>query len=116
MNTDALDLRETGFGRHITIEVDCHNGLWTPDNFQLIEADQLRVILVGPQDNIDVYNRGVFPEGTKFIERPSDGFQTDVVIDETKGNVAKFQGWATDIRGLDADTIKLGTEILEALK
>lgn len=116
VENDSLELSQTGFGRHVTLEYNADTRVMTPDNFQVIEADSLRVILTGAQVNIDKVDRSFWPENTKFLERSTDTFNVDVVIDETQSNTAKFQNWAKDIKGLDEETIKLGTEILEALK
>lgn len=115
--TNELSYEGTKFAKHLTININADTGdSDLQDVLEAIELNHIRVILTGTQENIDKYDRTFWPENTKFLERATDGFHTNVVIDETQSNTAKFQNWAKDIKGLDQETIKLGTEILEALK
>jgi DNA repair exonuclease SbcCD nuclease subunit len=110
LESDSLDLIETDFPRHVTLEVNCD--IFTSEQGYEESNDYIRVILNGTQENIDRFDRSSYPETTKFIERPTDNELIKATIDETLDNTVKFQQWATEIKGLDPETIKLGTEIL----
>lgn len=116
--TDELKLAETPFPRHITIEHNCNTGEYTP--FERHEGDEVnfyRIILTGAQAKIDEFHKHMY-EGLniKWISRPSDDMINNVTIDETVSNETQFSKWATEIRKMDHETLKLGLEILEACK
>lgn len=119
-DTDELKLAETPFPKHFTIEIDCDS----PDiSYTAIVADEdceknfYRIILTGTQANIDKFQRSCFDKlNVKWISRPSDDVVNNVTIDETISNEAQFSQWATGIRKMDPETLKLGLEILEACK
>lgn len=116
-SVDELILAETPFPKHVTYEINCdienpelpildH----TNDNF-------VRIILNGTQENIDVFPKSIFTApNIKWISRPSNDIVNNVNIDETASNEVQFQKWATQIRNMDVETIKLGMAILESCK
>lgn len=120
-DTNELKLAETPFPKHITLEFNCddleddsivwdYSQLKDPNNFY-------RIILTGRQDNLDRFPRDLFENlNVKYISRPSDDAVNDVSIDETVSNEAQFSKWATEIRNMDDETLKLGLAILEACK
>ncbi len=111
---NSISLTETSFPQHVTLHLYLDSeGTEIPPHKP---NDYLRVILEGSQENIDRFDRSSYPEGTKYVERSTDQFSVDVVIDESQSNVSKFKNWATKIKGLDEETVKLGIEILESLK
>lgn len=118
--TNELKLAETPFPKHFTIEIDCDS---SDISYTALVGDEdcvnnfYRVILTGTQVNIDKFQRCVFDKlNVKWIERPSDDSVNDVSIDETVSNETQFSKWATDIRKMDEETLKLGLSILEACK
>ena len=113
---DTLTLKKTNFGAHITLTHNADTGLVSPNELSYTSIDFIRVIFEGTQENIERVDRSVYPENTKFIERSTDQFKGNLIIDETQSNIVKFQKWAKDIKGLDIDTIELGIKILEDLK
>lgn len=112
---NGLELIRTPFPSHITIEIDCDDE--NPSMLGYQENDIVRVIYKGSKENIETYkNKSHFPEGTKIIEKPNDEYANTTVIDETLDNVVKFQQFANDVKQLDVETVKLGTQILEGLR
>ena len=111
-STDTLELISTEFPQHITYTVDCD----TPgqQEFTHKPQDLVRIILAGTQANIDAYRIANNLEGLKVIERASDDIVSDAVIEDTLDNATQFSKWAKEIKALDAETIKLGLEILGA--
>lgn len=119
--TNEFKLAETPFPQHITIEFNCddleddsvvwdYSQLKDPSNFY-------RIILTGRQENMDRFPRDLFTNlNIKWISRPSDDIVNNVSIDETSSNEVQFSKWATEIRKMDPETLKLGLEILEACK
>lgn len=113
--TNELELQDSGFPKHITLEIDCSSNVELRYN----DTDHIvRMILTGSQKSIDKWKSAAhdIPEGYKIIERPTDQFANELVIDETLDNVAKFKHWAKDIKGLSTETTNLGSDILESLK
>lgn len=121
--TTELKKAETPFPRHITYEFDCDNlnenvEHWIFDT----EApnwgkNHYRVILTGAQANIDRFPRYMYEKlNVKWISRPSDHAENNVTIDETVSNEAQFTKWATGVRNMDEETVKLGLAIMEAVR
>lgn len=122
MKDGQLELMKTDFPRHLTGHAYCDTGenqilFKGMPNLFVHKDDLLRVVLEGKQENINVFPRGMFESMNKirWIERPTDIFNQDVQIDDTSSNINQFIKWANEIQGLDDDTTKLGTQILEAL-
>lgn len=112
---NGLKLIRTPFPSHVTIEIDCDDE--NPNMLGYQENDIVRVIYKGSKENIEIRkNKSQFPEGTKIIEKPNDEYANNTVIDETLDNVVKFQQFANDVKQLDDETVKLGTQILEGLR
>lgn len=118
--TDELKTAETEFPRHITLEVNCDENDFsgiTDGKAQGDPKDFYRIILSGLQANIDLFPRAPFEHlNVKWISRPSDDAINNVTIDETVSNESQFSKWATEIRNMDEETLKLGLQILEACK
>lgn len=119
---DELLLADTPFPKHVTIEFDC-DGLNENLEHWIIDTDKpgwqnnyYRVILTGTQANIDRFPRHMYGLMIKWISRPSDHAENNAVIDETVSNEAQFTKWASDIRKMDEETVKLGLEIMEACR
>lgn len=116
-DSDALNLEliETPFPSHRTIEIDCDGPDTQVETYK--EEDHLRVIFKGSKESIlKVKSQVNYPETTKIIEKPNDEYANTTVIDETLDNVVKFKQWANEVKGLNEDAVKLGTQILEALR
>lgn len=112
--TLSLELKETPFPKHHTIEIDCDKGV-PYDHCE--EGNHVRFILTGTSENITKYkSQNNLGENTRIIERSTDEFLTNIQLDESADNLVKFKNWATEIRGLDLDTINLGITILETVK
>lgn len=128
-DTDDLKIAETPFPRHISKEFNCdlmdENGShWLFD----VEEPQwknhfYRIILTGTQANIERFPRFMYDQGgtegklnIKWITRPSDHAENNVMIDETVSNEAQFTKWASSVRKMDEETVKLGLAILEACR
>lgn len=126
--TDELTIDETPFPKHITKEFNCdllneRCEHWLFDPTPGYEKNFYRVILTGTQANIDRFPRFMYDEGgtngklnIKWITRPSDHAENSIEIDETVSNEAQFTKWATTVRKLDDETVKLGLQILEACR
>lgn len=119
-STTELKTAPTPFPRHVTIEINC-------DAEDHGEVDQLldemesqnfnRLILTGTQANIDLFPRSMFEKlSVKWISRPSDHAENQITIDETASNEAQFTKWATKVRKMNDETVKLGLSIMEAVK
>lgn len=109
---DIFQLEETPFPKHVTLEINCDEEIGA-----ILTSDRniYRFILTGKQENIDKFPKDKFPE-VKIISRPTEEFQNDILVEDTMSNVDQFEKWASDIKALDESTIKLGREILEAVK
>jgi DNA repair exonuclease SbcCD nuclease subunit len=110
---NELELLETPFPKHRTVEVDCSK----PDALkklkkQMNDKDLFRVKLIGTGIEIKSIDQSQFP-GVKFIEEQTDGDQVETAsISDTDSNEQKFLNWAKEIKGLDDNTIQLGLEIM----
>lgn len=104
-DTNELDLIETPFPKHVTMEVDADTAPewdnYTSDNY-------VRIILTGKPENIKLFKRA---PGVKYIEAPTKTRNIQV-INETQSPEIQFSKWAKEIKGYDDDLIKLGLEIL----
>jgi DNA repair exonuclease SbcCD nuclease subunit len=109
----TLELLETPFPRHRTVEVDL--SVENPTKLlksMVNEKDIFRCKLVGTEMQIKAFDQNRF-QGVKFMEEATDSEQAeDASLKETDSNEQKFLTWAKDIKGLDEDTIKLGLDIL----
>ena len=120
---DELKIAETPFPRHITYEFNCDNlnescehWIFNTDS-PAWEKDFYRVILTGSQANIDRFPKYMYEKlNVKWISRPSDHAENQVAIEDTASNEKQFVKWATEIRGMDEETIKLGLSIMEACR
>lgn len=127
--TDELVTAETPFAKHITKTFNCDflderlsHALFIGEGKEALK-NYYRVILTGTQANIDRFPRWMYDEGgtegklnIKWITRPSDYAENDIAIEETVSNVQQFTKWATEIKAMDEDTVKLGLAIMEACK
>lgn len=121
----VLDLIETGFPKHVTIEFNCDNLNDTKDHVLIPEIfddpkkplkDYYRVILTGKQENVDRFPKHMYNKiDIKWIERPSDSIVSGLQISDTQSNETQFSEWAEKVADLDKDTIKLGVEILRSV-
>jgi DNA repair exonuclease SbcCD nuclease subunit len=126
--TDALMKAPTPFARHVTKEFDCDlldenlsHMIFTFD--EISQNNYYRVILTGTQANIDRFPRAIYDEGgtngkmnIKWITRPSDHAENDIQIEDTVSNETQFTKWATQVKSMDEDTVKLGLAIMGACK
>ena len=110
--SDNLSLISTEFPKHMSFEINCDETTSVP---LLSSRNYNRLILKGKQENIDLFKRDQLPEGTKIVERP-DVENSSFTIEETCDNMKQFQTWATEVRELDEETVKIGTAILESVK
>lgn len=127
-NTNELKIAETPFPRHISVEFNCDHlnetlDHWLFDPIPGYEKNSYRVILTGSQANIDRFPRVMYDEGgthgklnIKWISRPSDHAENNVTIEETVSNESQFVKWATKVKVMDEETVKLGLAIMEACK
>lgn len=125
---DKLILEETPFPKHITkefncdlLDENCNHALFAPEPGY--EQNFYRIVLTGSQANIDRFPRFMYDEGgtegklnIKWITRPSDHIENQITIEDTLSNEAQFNKWATSVRKMDPETLKLGLSILEACK
>lgn len=112
-----LELIETPFPRHVTIELACGEELADSPLGAAINhrpRDLIRAVLTGSQESILRFPVGEYPT-VKFIEKP-DLSVSEISVSETDSNELKFKKWAEEIKGLDPETIALGLEILGDLK
>lgn len=109
-----LELIETNFAKHVTITVNCDESKVITG--VLNSKDFNRVILIGTQENINKFDRGLSEYANiKWVEKASDSNIQDVQIDETVDNIVQFEKWASEIKKIDVDTTKLGIKILRSL-
>ena len=125
---DLLRKAATPFPRHMTKEFDCdlldENLSHMIFNFDEINQKNFyRVILTGTQTNIDRFPRYIYDEGgthgkmnIKWITRPSDHAENDIQIEDTVSNEVQFTKWATEVKSMDEETVKLGLAIMGAFK
>lgn len=114
LNEDKLELLPTRFPAHLSYEHNCDIGttIVVGGNGE----NHVRLILTGAQENIDKAKAlNTFHDSIKVIERSTDELNNQAAIDDTADNLAQFNTWATDIQQLDAETIKLGLQILGAV-
>lgn len=112
-----LELIETCFPKHISLEFDETYDPTDPLQTlpELKDSDYLRVIYKGSKETVNILkNYFRWAMGTKILEKVTDTENNNVVLDETSDNKSKFIKWASEIKNLDQDTIKLGLEIMES--
>jgi len=109
--TQSLELIKSNFPQHKSLNVDCSS----PQEINLVEGDIYRFILNGTQEQINSFPKKEYLN-VRFIERPTDEFETSVSIDETVDCVSQFEDWARNIKGVDDETVKIGAEILRSCK
>lgn len=119
---DELKLLETPFPRHRTLEINLENAssMTVAENalkgeLERSEKDIIRVVIHGSEEMVKAFDKSKF-QGVKFIEKPWVNEEDSSLLDETDSNEKIFKTWATEIKGLDKNTIKLGLEILEEVK
>lgn len=111
IDTNMVNLIETQFPKHLTYTINCDK----TQSIALVNdpKDYVRVVLSGSQENIDkakAYN--TINNEVKVIEKSTDEFDNQIIIDDTSDNLSQFSEWATNIQQLDKETIKLGLQIL----
>jgi DNA repair exonuclease SbcCD nuclease subunit len=114
---DTLNLIQTTFPQHVSLKLDISTKTadtklkkFLKDNVNNI----VRVQLAGTSEQISQFKK---PEGLiKWEEKPISTFDNSISLDETLDNKSQFATWATQIKKLDLETIKLGLSILENLK
>jgi hypothetical protein len=99
-----LELIETPFPKHVTLELDCSKY----DGHEAPQDDYMRVILRGTQEEIDRVMR--FDE-VKYIEQPTAAAKA-ATINESESPEVQFSKWAKDIKGYSDEILKLGLEVL----
>lgn len=117
IDSKSLELIETDFPKHVTIELDCDN-IDKSGVPSYKKQDHVRMILSGSQDNINKMRIQLDEEAldnVKVIEKVvQENGLSDSIINEDDSNYVKFNKWAKDIAKLDDKTIKLGMAFLEA--
>lgn len=113
-DANTMELLETPFARHRTVEIDCSKKNVKSTLKKLLNGkDIFRIKLIGTEMEIKAIDQTEF-QGVKFLEEATDGEQVESAsLNETDSNETKFLSWAKDIKGLDDETIKLGLEILK---
>lgn len=121
--TAELKKAETPFPRHFSNEFNCDKLSENPETGLRVDTSEgwerhlYRMILTGSQVNIDRFPRHLYDGvNVKWITRPSDHAENNVTIEETASNESQFVKWATGVRRMDEDTVKLGLAIMEACK
>lgn len=114
--TKALELVESPFPMHLTIECEATDDL---EAWSLPRQHHLRFIVKGTQQELLSYNKEYLKSlsdvEVKIIEKPTDEFINGAVIEETADNLAQFSTWANDIRKLSPEITALGIQILGAV-
>lgn len=115
---DRTQLIGTPHRRHVSYELNCDNPDHLKQDFSAIHPGNLyRIILTGKQENIDKFPRHQLDgKSVKWITRPTDHGLNDVTIEDTVSNEKQFERWATEIQRMDAETIKMGLEIMKAVR
>jgi DNA repair exonuclease SbcCD nuclease subunit len=129
IETDELKIAETPFARHISIEFNCdllddRGSHWLFDTSDpQFKNNYYRVILTGTQENIDRFPKFIYDQGgaegklnIKWISRPSDFIENDVIIEDTASNERQFIKWAIEVKNMDETTVNLGLAIMEACR
>jgi len=98
------------FPQHKTFYLNCDSEKLSSG--QHLEPGYSRVILTGSAEAVAAFDRTKYPH-VKFIEQPDSEVLAKANVSETWSNEKKFTKWATEIKGLPEDTIKLGLEILK---
>jgi DNA repair exonuclease SbcCD nuclease subunit len=102
--TPILDLIETPFPRHISLEVNAAERSEVDSSGK----DIYRVVLSGSQEEINRFRKS---DGVKYIERPITS-EKEVVVSEADAPEIQFRKWATDIKGYSDEVVSLGLEVL----
>lgn len=107
--TNVFNVIPTEFPKHMTYELDANQFSllpFTPDT-----KNYNRVILKGSRDNIDKFERELYPT-IRFLEQPT--LETAAqLVQETDTPVMIFHKWSKDIKNLDQETIDLGLKIIK---
>lgn len=107
LKTRKITTIPTPFPRHITIETTVND-----IDLDVNDNNYYRVMLKGTQQEIEAFDKSKYPK-VKFIENPIDtDFNSNIIVAETDSNEVKFIKWAKEVKHLDAETIKLGVELL----
>lgn len=104
--TNWLDLLETNFPKHITIEIEAAVDVRT----NLNPNDYNRVIIKGVKEDIARVPRIA---GVKYIEKLTPSENSGIVIGENLTPTAQFELWAKEVKKFSPDLIKKGLEILK---
>ena len=106
-----LELIETNFPKHRTLEVKVAD--WEEKKKEINDVDYFRVILSGTEKELAQINKFEFPK-VRFVEKETETECDDELIKEEDSNEIKFKKWATEIKKLDKETIKMGLDLLGA--
>lgn len=117
--TKQMELYDSGFPKHRTFTIKSGETLAQQVDLDTLKNDYLRIFVEGTEQELLAYNKSYLEmlsvHNVKIIDRPTDEFKSGITIDETTDNLAQFQNWGKDIKKLDAETLKLGLQILGGL-
>jgi len=122
VDTDHLELIPTGLPQHRTLTIDCDNPNSLPNQITHFKGfpahDIWRVILTGNSENVNEVKlpKSILDQNPKIIKRPSELREVANSISETTTPHQQFQEWGSNVKELNADTLKLGLSILEEVK
>ena len=105
-DNNHLDLFETNFPKHITVEIEAAVDVRT----NLNPNDYNRVIIKGNKEDIARVPR---ISGIKYIERLTRASNSGIVIGEGLTPMSQFELWAKEVKKFSPDLIKKGLEILK---
>lgn len=119
VSTDTLELIPTGLPRHVSQKIDMSKAGAEKklEKFILENQDNLiRIQLMGSTQDVIKLDKSKYVNlSIKWEDKSIDPLMPSVTLDESMDNVNQFRQWATDIKKLDVETIKLGLSILEAV-
>lgn len=112
-NTNKLELLDSPFPQHKTIEYDADGEMYWEDCGILNQSqDPCRVVLKGSAKGISRWNIENYPNIKWVLKEVSDNNKSNVV-EETQSPEIQFKKWAKEIEKLDSATTALGLEVLK---
>ena len=110
--THELELIETDFPKHLTLEINVDEVAPDALDLQLTLPDinQVRVVLSGSQKAMDAWSLAEHPN-IKWLTKPTREI-SKAVIDETFTPEKQFLVWAKEVANLDPSVVELGLEVL----
>jgi DNA repair exonuclease SbcCD nuclease subunit len=117
--TDELNILPTNFPRHVSLKLDLSKSSSSEVLNHFIEQNKtniIRVQLFGSTPQCASFDKTPYEHMQIKWENKSLDDNQEFSVDESLDNKTQFMDWATGIKKLDSDTVKLGLEILETLK